>query len=100
MTYHYSEKLGLFTEEEFLSELNIGFLSTSKSKFRDHDQNFWLGKTPGNSNPNLTPNQKNNTAKYHLQIQFGNLKLVRYKYFVFPFEVLIKILIGEVSLYN
>ena len=31
-------KLGLSIEEEFLSEPSIGFLSSSKSKFRDLDQ--------------------------------------------------------------
>ena len=51
---------------------------------------FWLGKTLGNPNPNLTPDQKSNTIEDQLQIQFRHLKLVRYKYFVFPFEVLIK----------
>ena len=40
-------KLGLSTEEEFLSETNIGFLSSSKSKFRDLDQEICLGETPG-----------------------------------------------------
>ena len=36
------------------SQPSIGFLSSSKSKFRDLDQEFWLGKTPGKSNPSLT----------------------------------------------
>ena len=48
-------KLGLSTEEEFLSETNIGFFSSSKSNFRDLDQYFWLGETLGKSNPSLTP---------------------------------------------
>ena len=52
-------KLGLFTEEEILSEPGIGFLSSSKSKFRDQGRYFWLGKTQGNSNPNLTLGLKN-----------------------------------------
>ena len=52
-------KLGLFTEEEFLSEPSIGFLSSSKSKFRDQGQKFWLDKTAEKSNPNLTPDLKN-----------------------------------------
>ena len=52
-------KLGIFTEEEFLSEPGIGLLSSSKSNFRDLGQYFWLGETPGNSNPSLTPGQKN-----------------------------------------
>jgi len=38
-------------------------LLSSKSKFRDQDQKFWLGKTVGKSNPNLTPDQNTNTAK-------------------------------------
>ena len=48
-------KLGVLVEEEFLSDPGIGFLSSSKSKFRDLNQDFWLGETPGKSNPNLTP---------------------------------------------
>ena len=40
---HYIGKLGIFTEEEFLSEPSIGFISSSKSKFRDKNQGFWLG---------------------------------------------------------
>ena len=59
MTYHYCGKLGIFIEEEFLSDPNIGFLSSSKYKFRDQYQNFWLGKTPVKSNPSLTPGLKN-----------------------------------------
>ena len=48
-------KLGILTEEEFLSEPNIGFLYSSKSNFRDLDQVFWLDETPGKSNPSLNP---------------------------------------------
>ena len=44
---------------EFLSEPSIGFLSSSKSKFRDQGQIVWLGKTPGKLNANLTLNLKN-----------------------------------------
>ena len=47
-------KLWLFTEEEFLSEPGIGFISSSKSNFRDLGQYFWLGIIPGKSNPSLT----------------------------------------------
>ena len=47
-------KLGLSKEEEFLSEPSIGLFSSSKSKFRDLDQDFWLGGTLRNSNPSLT----------------------------------------------
>ena len=53
------QQLGLFTEAEFLSEPNIGLLSSSKLKFRDQYQTFWLGITPGKSNPSLTPGRKN-----------------------------------------
>ena len=52
-------KLGLSTEEEFLSEPGIGFLSVSKSKFRNLDQYFWLGETIGKPNPSLTLGLKN-----------------------------------------
>ena len=51
--------LGYKGSNEFLSEPNIWFFSSSKSKFRDQDQKFWLGKTPGKSNPNLTLDLKN-----------------------------------------
>ena len=44
---------------EFLSEPNIGFISSSKSKFRDLGRYFWLGETLGKSNPGLTPSLKN-----------------------------------------
>ena len=70
LTYQNYGKLGIFTEEEFLSEPKIGFLSSSKLKFRDQDQSFWLGKTPGKLNPNLTLGEKINTTKDQLQIQF------------------------------
>ena len=49
------KKLGLSTEDEFSSEPDIGFLSSSKLKFRDLVQDFWLGETPGKSNLSLTP---------------------------------------------
>ena len=49
------QKLGLSTEEEFLSETSIGLFSSSKLKFIDLDQEIWLGKSLGKSNPNLTP---------------------------------------------
>ena len=52
------EKLGLFTEEEFFSEPGIGFLSSSKLNFRDLGRDFWLGETPGKSNPRLIPGLK------------------------------------------
>ena len=52
-------KLGLSTEEEFLSEPKIGFFSSSKSMFRDLDQEIWLGETPGKANPSLTLGLKN-----------------------------------------
>ena len=47
------------TEEGFLSDPNIVFLSSSKSKFRDLGQYFWLGETPGKSNPSSTLGLKN-----------------------------------------
>ena len=53
------QKLGISTEDEFLSETNIGIFSSSKLKFRDLDQEIWLGETPGTSNPSLTPSWKN-----------------------------------------
>ena len=56
-------KLGLSTKEEFLSEPSIGFLSSSKSKFRDLDQYFWLGETLGKSNPSLTLARKTLSTK-------------------------------------
>ena len=42
-----------------LSDPGIGFLSSSKLKFRDLGRYFWLGETPGKSNPSLTPGLKN-----------------------------------------
>ena len=47
-------KLGLSIEEKFLSETYIGFFSSSKPKFRDLDQEIWLGETLEKSNPSLT----------------------------------------------
>ena len=49
------QKLGLSTKEEFFSEPTIVFFSSSKFKFRDLDQEIWLGETLGKSNPSLTP---------------------------------------------
>ena len=62
-------KLGISTEEEFLSEPRIGFLSSSKLNFRDLDQYFWLGETLGKSNlvwpwTRKTINTKNATFWY------------------------------------
>ena len=90
LTCHYRGKLGLFTEEEFLNEPSIRLLSSSKLKFRDQDRSFWLGKTLGKSNPNLTTDHKISTTKDHRQIQLRNLKLVRSKSLVFTFDILIK----------
>ena len=56
-TRHYCRKLGLSTEVEFLSEPNPGLIFSSKSKFRDQDRSFWLGRTSINSNSNLILNQ-------------------------------------------
>ena len=46
-----------------MSEPRIGFLSSSKSKFRDLDQVFWLGETLGKSNPRLTRDRKTLNTK-------------------------------------
>ena len=43
-------KLGLSTEDEFFSETRIGLFYSSKPKFRDLDQEIWLGETPRKSN--------------------------------------------------
>ena len=59
LTCHYYGKLGLFIEEEVLSESSIGFVSSSKLKFRYQGQIFWLNKTLEKSNPSLTPGLKN-----------------------------------------
>ena len=40
-------KLGLFTEGEFMSETDIGFIFSSKLKFRYMVLDFWLGETSG-----------------------------------------------------
>ena len=71
MTYHYIEKLGIFTKEEFLSEPRIGLLSSSKLKFRDKNQGYWLGRTLGKSNPNFPWNQKTSIVEDQRQIQFS-----------------------------
>ena len=42
-----------------MSEPDIGLISSSKSKFRDLGQYFWLGKTLEKSSPSLTPGLKN-----------------------------------------
>ena len=42
-----------------MSEPSIGLLSSSKSKFRDLGQDFWLDETLGKSNPSLTLGLKN-----------------------------------------
>ena len=53
------QKLGISTEEEFFSDPSIGLFFSSKSKFRDLDQEIWLGETSGKSNSSLTPIWKN-----------------------------------------
>ena len=55
LTRHYCRKLGFSTEVEFLSEPKLGLISSSKLKFRDQDQSFWLDRTLGNSNPKYAP---------------------------------------------
>ena len=87
LTYHYIEKLGLFTEEEFLSEPRLGLLSSSKSKFRDKNRDFWSSRTLGKSSPNLPGTRKPALQKISSRSSFQLLKLVRSKSFVFPFEV-------------
>ena len=50
-----------------MSDPSIGLFSSSKSKFRDLEQDFWLGETPGKSNPSLTRARKTlntKTAKF------------------------------------
>ena len=62
LTLHSYRKLGLSTEVEFLNEPRLGLISSLKSKFRDQDQCFWLGRNLGKSNPNLLLNQKTSSA--------------------------------------
>ena len=57
-------KLGISTEEEFLGETRIGFFSSSKPKFRDLDQEIWLGKSPGKSHPELGETLNTEIAKF------------------------------------
>ena len=66
-------KLGILAEEEFLSEPDIGFISSSKSNFRDLGRDFWLGETLGKSNPSLTPGWKN--PKILKRISFGTFAI-------------------------
>ena len=73
---HCSEKFGIFTEEEFFSDPSIGFLSSSKSKFRDLGRYLLLGITPGKSIPGLTPGRKN--PKILKMISFGTFTIYRY----------------------
>ena len=42
-----------------MGETRIGLFSSSKPKFRDLDQEIWLGETPRKSNPSLTSDLKN-----------------------------------------
>ena len=83
LTRHYHQKLGLSTEVKFLSEPKHGLISSSKSKFRDQDQIFWLDRTMGKSNPNLLLKQKTSSVEIQLEIQFRHLNLVRSKSFAF-----------------
>ena len=75
-----------------MSEPRIGFISLSKSNFRDLDQDFWLGETPGKSNPSLTRarktlNTKNDKFWYILYIvgleKAQEMKLSQAKYQIF-----------------
>ena len=65
---HYYRKLWLSIEVEFLSEPKPRLISSSKLKFRDQDQSFWLGRTPGKPNPNILMNQKTSSAETQLQM--------------------------------
>ena len=56
-------KLGIFTEEEFLSEPGIRLISSSKSNLRDLVQDFWLGETLEKSNLSLTSSWKTLNTK-------------------------------------
>ena len=69
-------KFKLLTEDEFLSDPTIGFISSSKSNFSDLGQYFWLGITPGNSNPSLTLSWKN--PKILKLMSFGRFAISRY----------------------
>ena len=60
-------------EEDFFNEPNIGLISSSKSKFRDLGRDFWLGETPGKSNPSLTLGLKN--PKILKLIRFGTFAI-------------------------
>ena len=42
-----------------MSEPGIGFISSSKSKFRDLGRDFWFGETLGKLNPSLNLGLKN-----------------------------------------
>ena len=56
-----------------MSETSIGLFSSSKLKFRDMDQEIWLGETLGKSNPSLTPSWKN--PKILKLISFGTFAI-------------------------
>ena len=66
-------KLGILREDEFYSDPGIGFLSSSKSNFRDLGRDFWLGETLGKSNASLTPSWKN--PKIIKLIGFGRFSI-------------------------
>ena len=80
-----------------MSDTRIGFLSSSKTNFRDPDQEIWLGETPENSNPSLTPIWKKTlntkTAKfwyihYILRLEKDQeLKIVEEKCKIFIYTV-------------
>ena len=73
---------------DFLSEPRHGLISSSKSKFRDQDQRFWLDRTPGNETLICPGTRKPALQKISSISSFQLLKLVISKCFVFPFEVL------------
>ena len=75
LTYHYSGKLGIFIEVEFLSDPNIAFLSSLKLMFRDQDRIFLFVITLAKSNPNFPLNQKTNTTEDQLDIHFSSSQI-------------------------
>ena len=63
LTQHYYRKLGLSLEVEFFSDPRPGLISSPKSKFRDQDQIFWLGRTLGKSNPKSVLESENQLCR-------------------------------------
>ena len=55
-TRHCCQKLGIYIEVEFLSDLKPRLISSSKSMFRDQYQSIWFDKTLEKSKPDLLLN--------------------------------------------